>query len=527
MMMARQRSRWAVGAAVIMGLFLAPAALRAEDDADESLARARAAWDQQAKRGNELIDKLDLSRLQARKLVPIAEQAAALRVEAHETESRLVPEMAEAFAEFAREDSLNQGFSPAVERLTARLNHRAKKVREQLTEQLIDLEERASKLLKAEQRARLTDRQRKRAGVRARPARTDTRSRARAARRQREMQRRQPLADARRELNTLHQQRHPRVGPIGQYLLHPSVSDRLCKIARVKVPGTLSQAADVLENGSSGFSLAPLEQQKSEVRRLRGEISNWNLINGLHLSQDQIAGITSAYDQSTASSWEIVKRDRRSGVPHGKLASLEIEIEQVLNTGQRRVLADFKTCLIPPRNLKDPVRAGQVSNNSQYERWLERARKLSQRDLAKMINEGLEKEAERNGELSRKQRQQRTALLRRGVRKAAALSDTEFELSKAEMAEQIAPPDRIHAAKEKIAGLSRELGEPGAIAHLMINPSFMDQLRLRGRQLANGVATRQVDLAAGPQAENCDEGCAIDGKKSDGKKSDGKKSAKK
>jgi hypothetical protein len=384
---------------------------------------------------------------------------------------------------------------------------------------LIELEQQAREVLKPAQRELLTNPPRRQQPARTAVPRRDARSRARAEARAREQARRKPLHDAHEELHSLHKQRYARPGPISRHLLHPSVADQLCDIARMRVPEAISEATHVLTYGTQEYPSELIEQQKTEVQKLRAEINNWNLINGLHLSEDQIKEITTLYDRARQPGWEIVERDRRSGVPRRQLFALEREVEQVLNTGQREVLSEYKACLLPPKNLKDPVRVGQASDNSRYERWLERARKLPKDKLAKQINEGLEREAEHFGELDRKERQQRVALMRRTVRKAAAMSDTEFELSKAELAAQIAPPDRVQEAKDKIATLSRELGETGVITQFMLNERFMDQLRQRGDQLAKGVSSKQTNLAKGPQADNCEEGCAIDGKGKKSKKS--------
>ncbi len=509
---------------LLMGLLLPQPCLRAEDDDQELQARARArrqaastSHEQQAAKARELIDRLDLSRAQARKLVPIAEQAALLHIERYERQAQLLPEILEAFADFAREDSFNQGFTPEVERRTARVNHRAHQAQKRTTERLVALEEQAGQVLTTPQRELLNDRPRKQRPGSTRPPRTDARSRARAVARQREQARRQPLREAREELHSLYQQRHPQTGPLGRYLLHPYGVEPLCEAARMRTPAIVTNAVDVLANGTSEYPCELIEQQQAEVQELRTEINNWNLINGLHVSADQIEGITAVYERALTPGWEIVQRDRRSGVPYRDLFALEREVEQELNSGQREVLAKYKACLIPPQNLKDPVRIGQASDHSHYERWLERARGLSRKELARQIDQTLEREAEQHGKLDRAERKQRVALLRKTVRRASDMSGAEFELSKAEFAAQAAPPDRIQNAKNRVATASRQLGETGAITQFMLTAQFMDQLRLRGQQLAAGVTTKQVDLAKGPQAENCDESCAIDGKGRKGK----------
>ena len=88
------------------------------------------------------------------------------------------------------------------------------------------------------------------------------------------------------------------------------------------------------------------------------------------------------------------------------------------------------------------------------------------------------------------------------------MSDVDFEINKAELAERVAPFDRIEALKTEIATLSRARSLPGTIAHSMFNRQFIDQLRERGRQLAEAVEPQQTDLARGPQAETYEPGDA-------------------
>lgn len=54
--------------------------------------------------------------------------------------------------------------------------------------------------------------------------------------------------------------------------------------------------------------------------------------------------------------------------------ALEKELSQVLTPEQLQVVEDFKPCLIPPRDLKNPVRAGQASSNEHAVKRLRRLR---------------------------------------------------------------------------------------------------------------------------------------------------------
>ena len=512
-----KHSVWPVIACLFIGPLLAAVDLHGEDLGEDYHAQAQARSERQERLSRELIDGLRLSRSQARRLVPIAEEAAALYLEAYEAEARLLPEMLETYGEFAREDSLNRGFTREVERRTGRVHGREIQLRDQTAEQLLALEERAGKVLSSSQRERLSDFPWKQRPAGNRFANRNTRRRPKSAEQLRREAQAQRLREAHEEMRAVHKDRHPHAGPIGRYLLHPFGAERLCKIRGGRTPAIIAEAAEVLRHGTSECPLELVAEQNAELRCVRAQINNWNLINGLHLSEDQIGQIVDLYDQAAAPKWEIVQRDPQSGVPRRALFSLELAVEEVLNAGQRQVLAEYKACLLPPKNLKDPVNVGQASDNSHYERWLERARKLPRAQLTKQINETLKREAEHLGQLSRAERQKRVTLLHRTVRQAAAMPDVEFELNKAELAETIAPPDRVQEVKDKIATLTREAGQPGPIAHFMLKPDFIQQLRTRGQQLAEGVSLEQANLAKGPQAENCEETCAIDGKRTKGK----------
>ncbi len=513
-------SIFAPAVVVVIGLLAwTSPGLRAEDSpADKVIARERAKRERQAQIARELVPGLELNRGQARRLMPILEQAAELHLDAYEQQAQFLPEIIEAFGEFAQEDQLNQGFTRKVERRTARLNHRAKELRDKYTEDLAALEKQATAVLSASQRERLeswsTGGQRPMRG-KARGARNASRSRFRSARKARQEAVDQHLRSAREELTKLHRQTygHAELGPVGRFLLHPAAAEPLCKLAGVRPSQNLLAAARVSERGTSDYPVSLRDEQQAEVVRLRGQINNWNLINGLHLTRDQIDRIVALYDAAVPNGRAgQTTGQRATGVPRFLLTSLERSVEEVMNPGQRQVVGDYKACLIPPKNLKDPVRVGQASDRSHHERWLERTRKASGPRLVTLVDRALEAEARHLGQLSPAERQKRKALLLKTARQVAKMSDAEFELNKAELAERIAPPNRKKELEGEIAVLQRERGLPGRVARFMLKPDFIEQLRQRGRQLAEGVQQEQTDLAQGPQAENCEKGCAIDGK---------------
>ena len=303
-----------------------------------------------------------------------------------------------------------------------------------------------------------------------------------------------------KKLAELRQEIHPHLGKLGRHLFNPAAADVLVETAGVQLPKSILQAQQVRDQGTESYPLAEVDQQQDEVQRLRGEINNWNLINGLHLSADQIGQIVGLYDDVAPKLQAVKGKARRQA----SLAEVERRVESILNSGQREVLADYKPCLIPPKDLKDPVRIGQANDSSHGEKWLTRARRASQNRRDRLADEALDREAEHYGKLEPAERAKRKQLLLETARQAAAMSDVDFELNKTELAEAIARPDRAEELREEISTLARAEGLPGRVAHFMLNAQFVEQLRDRGRQLEQGVQTRQVNLADGPQAEEID-----------------------
>ena len=479
------------GLVLVIGLLAWPLLPARADDADEERAAAiRIRHEREAARTQRLLADLQLTNDQARHLAPLLDQAAALHAERYETDARLLPELIEACTAFAAEDKLGQGFSKEVERRTARVHRDEIEARDRFDLGIAELEQRAAKVLTPAQLAR----------IQVAPGRPTA-----AAEEDR-------LSELRQELKEREARKRPSVGPVGNGLLRPAAYEAMWALARVQPSETARRAVEVYQNGTAEHPLTTFEEQQQEVARLRTEINNWNLINGLYLKQEQIQRIATLYDSGKAKA--AASRVRQGSRPAGEeWAAVERAVEAVLNPGQRAVVADYKACLLPPKNLKDPVRVGQAQDTSAYVPWLTRARGLTGRELETAINDTLEREAKHAGELSKWERQKRVALLRKTAHEAGKMTDSEFELSKEELAARITPPDRIQELRKEMDQVVRARGEPGRITYFMLNADFIAQARERGQQLADGIVPQPVDLAAGPQAEHCEKGCALPGKK--------------
>ncbi len=486
----------AVGIVTAMGL---PTA-RALEHEPESDAAASTPYQRQAQESQQAVHELDLTSRQARRLLPIVEEAAGLQVEAYLRTAELLPDVVEAVTALAREASVGQGLTEAVEGPAQRLNNDLKRVRQQLDEDLIALEERAAEILSHRQQQAIgsesADRQ-KRAGARLTKPRASLRA-----------DQDDPLIAAQKEIQAINEQQHPSVGPLGRKLLHPTAGAALAEVAGVRLPEAIASAATLLERGTPAHPRAQVDAGTEELERLTNEMRNWNLINGLHLTAEQIGQIVNIFEQTDPQITAARPKDRLQ-----LRATRERALEQVLNPGQTQVVQDYRPCLIPTPNLKDPVRVGQANDNSAYERWLGRARSASAKRLDVLVGLALDGEVKHFGPLTPSDRRQRENVLRRAAREAAAMPDVDFELNKAKLAEAIAPRDRVKELRSEMNEMTRTRGLPGAVEHFLMTPAFVAQLRERGQQLAGGPELKRTDLSKGPQAENCEKGCALPGAK--------------
>ena len=189
------------------------------------------------------------------------------------------------------------------------------------------------------------------------------------------------------------------------------------------------------------------------------------------------------------------KQANRASGRHGQvLFALERQVEQVLNPGQLQVLAEYKPCLIPPKDLKNPVRAGQANDSSRMVKWLTRVRDVSKDKRANCVERLIEREAKHFGELPGDQWDERADLLMRMIRKATRMSDVDFELGKEQLAQKIERQDIRDELKSEINSLARERGLPGVIAQHILKPKFIEQLQQRAGEQGASTPDKRRNL---------------------------------
>ncbi len=419
-----------------------------------------------ARHSARFVGKMAFDQQQARQLIPLLEEAARLHIDTLEVSERLMPEMVAELEALQEQVSVGKQPGQVTGGRAQRLNREARDLLQELDVGLIEIEERVTEVFDPEQRERIER------FVRGRRASGS-----------------EPMDERLRELHALKRAKHPRPGPVGLLLLTPPAYELVSEIAG-RPSDVLVEASVLWDEGSADLPVQRREELSTRVQELRDEISNWNLINGLHLSEEAIADIVA--------------------IPDGEPATMERELEQVLTSGQEEVVRDFKPCLIPPKSLGDPVRVGQANNPTGALRWLERARRAPRSFLDEVIDEGLAFEARHLGPLSPDQHEARRQKLREIALEAAAMDDFTFELDKAGLAERVQRQDRELALRIEIDDLARRDGLPTGLSKRILNDGFTDQLLERAELMATAEEVEVADLASGPQADNCDDTCAME-----------------
>jgi len=273
-----------------------------------------------------------------------------------------------------------------------------------------------------------------------------------------------------------------------------------------------------------------------EARELKREISLLNLLNGLYLSQEQLDALiplaeraaelrerylaqlaseaeaysreletlrdalysttgTTPEQKERALSWERrVELEPRDRVAEA-LGRIEDQARQLLSDGQIAIIEGFKPCLIPPKNLADPIAVGQASTTGREEVALDVVRRMpaslySQQREA--IAEAVVRFAER--EKGAMPEDVRSAMLETYLGKldeVRALSAVDFELRKRELAESFQPFDDDVTYRR---GHTRELG---AISRYLLDRQAAEILKRWRRE-------RAADLPATPVAAAVD-----------------------
>ena len=245
-------------------------------------------------------------------------------------------------------------------------------------------------------------------------------------------------------------------------------------------------------------------EKARQVRNLFQDISPVNLLNGLYLTGDQMKKILalakkaqtikekflgknaylyiSALDEAEKAYKnlfnEVMKGDpaREGGdiereavtINHrlkkmqdnsvrnisNEFSVLDYELSKILTPEQKQVIDTFQPCLIPPKDLKNPVRAGQASSNDRAIQILRRVRDISDRvwnhRKYRMVSHMIERFSRHRSIMTEKEKEKELERLLFLFDKVRSMSNTDFEFEKENIAEELKPADRVHELREEI-----------------------------------------------------------------------------
>lgn len=256
------------------------------------------------------------------------------------------------------------------------------------------------------------------------------------------------------------------------------------------------------------------------VHDLRKEITLYNLINGLYLSQDQIAqmlailrkveGVRGEYEEKTISRArhmeeilkgirECVARDEeidgelarefhsaKKGMEdvkeelHGKMISYQDEIKGILKENQIALIEEFRPCIIPPRDTWDSARVGQASGNTRMgEKLLTRIREMDervyQRRKSLLIERHIERVERHRGVFSDDERAEEERRVADILARTRELSDVDFEAQKGNLARELREPHE----KAIQSRHHRRRGDLDKVGTLLLDPKLIPILEMR------------------------------------------------
>jgi hypothetical protein len=191
-------------------------------------------------------------------------------------------------------------------------------------------------------------------------------------------------------------------------------------------------------------------------------------------------------------------------------------VEAILTDAQIEVLRTFKPCLVPPKDLRDPVRVGQASGSGHMVSFLERIRKLPGAAYDRnreAICDGVVAAVEiHNGKMPDEKRAAYRTRIFETMDRVRAMDEADFLFSRQELALGIEPEDRIQSIKDQLADMGLTHFEiQGQIMQYFLTPRAVPILEKRLELMKEFERKGQVDLDEVKGAENCKDGkCAID-----------------
>jgi len=130
---------------------------------------------------------------------------------------------------------------------------------------------------------------------------------------------------------------------------------------------------------------------------------------------------------------------------HSTLTPYQNEMKRVLNENQLALIDDFRPCIVPPQDIRNPVRVGQaIGDTRMEEKLLTRIRQMDenvyQRRNSLLIARLIERIERRVGLFSDEERVEEERRVADIFKRTRGLSDLDFEARKDDLARELKEP---------------------------------------------------------------------------------------
>jgi hypothetical protein len=249
---------------------------------------------------------------------------------------------------------------------------------------------------------------------------------------------------------------------------------------------------------------APRGAERSDFERVTAEIRVLNIVNQLNLTREQLDRILPIVREDAAERAELERRhdaaepalvaaarqlraelndgfnstpetEQAWGRVHGPLLEMAeryaqrhqqrvAAAAQALTPNQMALLAQYKPCVVPIKDYKDPARIGQAVASSAVEKALERVREMPERMFQRTRERRQQMMAERLHKYYKPEEiPAKVQEFEQAAIQVRAMSEVEFQAKRSEIAERLAPPEHIAAGRELGGRVGAFLVSPAAL----------------------------------------------------------------
>lgn len=285
-------------------------------------------------------------------------------------------------------------------------------------------------------------------------------------------------------------------------------------------------------------------EYEGKIRELFEDITLLNLVNGLNLNEAQVKQIIQynkkvqllrdqMQDENNKTIKDIVDAfatlkstlEKNEGIPQeienraftmeqeGKkvtgelmiaVANIEKELTGILLDAQKEIINTFNPCLIPPKDMKNPVRAGQAQNNEMAVELLRHLRRVPdevfEERKSEIAQRHLEMIQKRLGKLTDEEKERESQRFLKVIEKVRAMTDKEFELNGPGLANEFMNESKKDLSRDK--DLREEIeqierirhGGPSRLGRYLLNPKIIPILEKRLEIMKNPRKIAPADL---------------------------------